>query len=140
MNSSAVIFEKLKKMPKIADFAHFESLWSLNANFAGHPNCGKMLGIQSCFTCKSIRWGCSAGSGPYRDFINSPHLVHTPHYTFSCSRKCLLFIFYSWKFFIEPIIPFITLNVSLDKSIKIKMEHNKCIMVHYLCFLSVFRQ
>ena len=26
-----------KKMGKIADFAHFEPLWSLNANFAGHP-------------------------------------------------------------------------------------------------------
>ena len=24
-------------MAKIADFVHFEPLWSLNANFAGHP-------------------------------------------------------------------------------------------------------
>ena len=46
MNSLAVIFEKSKKKtPKIADFAHFEPLWSLNANFAGHPVCGEMLGI-----------------------------------------------------------------------------------------------
>ena len=44
-NSLAGIFEKPKKMGKIADFAHFEPLWSLNANFAGHPVCGKMLGI-----------------------------------------------------------------------------------------------
>ena len=45
MNSLAVIFEKPKKMPKIADFAHFEPLWNLNANFAGHPVCSKMLSI-----------------------------------------------------------------------------------------------
>ena len=45
MNSSAVIFEKPKKMRKIADFANFEPPWSLNANFAGHPVCGKMFGI-----------------------------------------------------------------------------------------------
>ena len=44
MNSSAVIFET-QKMRKIADFANFEHLWSLNANFAGHPVCDKMLGI-----------------------------------------------------------------------------------------------
>ena len=29
--------KKRKKMSKIADFAHLEPLWSLNANFAGHP-------------------------------------------------------------------------------------------------------
>ena len=45
INSSAGIFEKPNKMPKIADFAHFEPLWSLKASFAGHPVCGKMLGI-----------------------------------------------------------------------------------------------
>ena len=45
MNISKVIFEKLKKMPKIADFANFERLLSLNASFAGHLVCGKMLGI-----------------------------------------------------------------------------------------------
>ena len=55
MNSLAVIFEKTKKMRKIADFANFEALWSLNANFAGHPVCGKMLGIWSSFICKSMR-------------------------------------------------------------------------------------
>ena len=45
MNSSAVIFEKPKKMRKIADFANFEPLWSLNESFAEHPVCGKMSGI-----------------------------------------------------------------------------------------------
>ena len=44
INSSAGILEKPKKMAKIADFAHFERLWSLKASFAGHPVCGKMLG------------------------------------------------------------------------------------------------
>ena len=42
MNSLADTIEKPKK---IVDFAHFEPLWNLNANFAGHPVCGKMLGI-----------------------------------------------------------------------------------------------
>ena len=37
INSKAVIFEKPKEMPKIADFAHFEPPWSLNSNFSGHP-------------------------------------------------------------------------------------------------------
>ena len=78
INSSAGIFEKPKKMAKIADFAHFEPLWSLNANFAGHLVCRKMLGVWSGFTCRSMRWGCSAHSGPAQDFTNSPHLVHTP--------------------------------------------------------------
>ena len=45
MNSLAVIFEKPKKMRKIADFANFEPLWSLNESFAGHAVWGKMLGI-----------------------------------------------------------------------------------------------
>ena len=45
MNSSAVIFEKPKKMRKMADFANFEPLWSLNESFAEHPVCGKMSGI-----------------------------------------------------------------------------------------------
>ena len=44
MNSSAVIFEKRKKMRKKCNFPNFEPLWSLNANFAGHPVCGKTLG------------------------------------------------------------------------------------------------
>ena len=44
-NSSAVIFEKPEKMAKIADFANFGPLWSRNASFAGHPVCGKMLGL-----------------------------------------------------------------------------------------------
>ena len=39
------MFEKLKKMAKIADFANFEPLWSLNANFARHPVGGEMFGI-----------------------------------------------------------------------------------------------
>ena len=39
------MLEKPKKMAKIADFACFEPLCSLNASFAGHPVCGKMLGI-----------------------------------------------------------------------------------------------
>ena len=43
INSSAGIFKKPKIMEKIADFANFEPLWSPNANFAGHPVCGKML-------------------------------------------------------------------------------------------------
>ena len=71
-------------MPKIGDFARFEPLWSLNANFSGHPVCGKMLGIWSSFICKSMRWGCAAHSGPSQDFLNSPHYVHTPRNTFSC--------------------------------------------------------
>ena len=37
--------QKTEKMPKIADFAHIESLWSRNANFAGHPICGNMLSL-----------------------------------------------------------------------------------------------
>ena len=45
INSSADMLEKPKKMAKIADFAHFGPLWSLNASFAGRPVCGKMLGI-----------------------------------------------------------------------------------------------
>ena len=45
INSSAGIFEKPKKMAKIADFAHFEPLWSLKVNFSGHPVYGKMSDI-----------------------------------------------------------------------------------------------
>ena len=44
MNSSEVIFEKPKKMQK-NDYASFEPLWSLNANFAANLVCGKMLGM-----------------------------------------------------------------------------------------------
>ena len=33
INNSAGLFEKPKKMAKIADFANFELLWSLNVNF-----------------------------------------------------------------------------------------------------------
>ena len=77
-------------MAKIADFAHFERLWSLNANFARHPVYGKMLGIQSSFICKSRRGGCSTHSGTTQDFPNSPQLVHTP-----------LLIFLSEKMFVN---------------------------------------
>ena len=42
INSSVGIFAKTEKMAKIA---HLEPPWSLNTNFAGHPVCGKMLGI-----------------------------------------------------------------------------------------------
>ena len=90
MNSWAVILEKPEKMAKIADFAHFETLWSLNANFAGHLFCGKMLGIWSSLTCRSTRWGCLAALGPTKDFISSPQLMHNPHYTFSYWRKLLV--------------------------------------------------
>ena len=45
INSLAVIFEKPKKMLKIADFALLESLWSLSGSFARHPVCCKMLGM-----------------------------------------------------------------------------------------------
>ena len=45
MNSLKVIWEKPNKIAKIADFANFEPLWSLNASFAEHPVCGKMFGI-----------------------------------------------------------------------------------------------
>ena len=65
MNSLAVLFEKPKKLPKIADFAYLEPLWSLITNFSGHPVCGKMLGIQSSFTCRSTRGGCLVN--PERD-------------------------------------------------------------------------
>ena len=81
MKSLTVIFEKPKKMPKIAVFSHFEILWSINANFAKHPVCGKMLGIKSSFTSRSMRWSCWAHSGPSQDFTNSPQLVHDPRPT-----------------------------------------------------------
>ena len=84
MNILKVIFEKLMKMLKIADFANFEPIWSLNANFAGHPVCGKMLGIYCSFICRSMRGGWSARTGPTQDFTNSPHYMHIPRYTFSC--------------------------------------------------------
>ena len=35
----------MRKIADFANFANFEPFWSLNANFAGHPVCGKMLGI-----------------------------------------------------------------------------------------------
>ena len=38
-------------MAKIGDFVHFEPLWSLNTNFAGHSVCGKVLSIWSSSTC-----------------------------------------------------------------------------------------
>ena len=45
MNSLAVIFEKSKKMSKIADFVHSERVWSLYASFVRHPVHGKMMDI-----------------------------------------------------------------------------------------------
>ena len=65
-------------MEKIADFVYFEPLWILNTNSAGHPVCVKMLNIYSSLTCRSVRLGCLAASGPSEDFTNSPQLVHPP--------------------------------------------------------------
>ena len=68
----------MEKMAKIADLAHFDPLWNLNANFAGHPVCGKILSIWSSLTCISMMWGYLRSTGPSQDFINSPRLVPPP--------------------------------------------------------------
>ena len=76
-------------MTKIGDLGHFEPLLCLNASFAGHPVCGKMLGS---FIRRSMRLGFSAATTDVtKDFINSPHLMHITYFTFSCLRKYLLF-------------------------------------------------
>ena len=41
-------------MSKIADFVHSERVWSLYASFVRHPVHGKMMDIQSSFTCRSM--------------------------------------------------------------------------------------
>ena len=87
INSSAGIFEKAKKMAKIAAFAHFEPLWSINANFSGHPVCGKMLGIWSGLTCRSNVRG-EVVRLPQRPLkilrILLTWCTWDPRYTFSC--------------------------------------------------------
>ena len=69
-------------MPKIADFGHFKPPWSLKASFAGHPVCGKMLGMWSSFTYRSMRWGCSVHPDVTQDFTNSPQVHIPPLYIF----------------------------------------------------------
>ena len=67
-------------------------LWSLNANFARHSVHGKMLGIWSSFTCKSMRWACLAGPDVTKYFTNSSHLVHTPHYKFFLLKEMFVIL------------------------------------------------
>ena len=55
MNISKVIFEKLKKMLKIADFANFGPKYLGPQSFPRHAVCGSKLEIWSSFT--SIRVG-----------------------------------------------------------------------------------
>ena len=91
MNSSAVIFEKPKIKPKIADFAHFEPLLNLNVSLADIRFAAKywvyslVLPVEENYEVGLF--GSLRRDARFHKF--SSHGAYPSHCTFSRERKCL---------------------------------------------------